>query len=238
MDIVVPTILTPSRSDLEAKLQRVRGLARTVQIDVVDGRFAAPATWPYAEQDALKGLSGDSWLRSFGPFVYEVDLMVERPEESAGFWIAAGASRIIVHVESTRYLPELIEELRVKYGHEKGFVPDLLAFGLAINIDTDTRILEPHLFATDFVQFMGIRTIGKQGQPFDERVVSKLRSFHKEHPDIPIQVDGGVTLVSAPLLLSAGASRLVVGHDLWESPDISSEIAHLSALAEEYGQYR
>jgi ribulose-phosphate 3-epimerase len=237
MDTVVPTILTASRRDLEEKLGRLAGRVRTVQIDVVDGRFAGPPTWPYAKDHPLAGLSGDGWLRTFGDFIYEIDLMVESPEESAGYWIAAGASRIVVHIESTRYLPRLLNELRDKYGHEPGFAPDLLSFGLALNIDTDTSVLDPFLSSVDFIQFMGIARIGVQGQPFDERVIGKLRRFHKAHPEVPTQVDGGVTRATAPALAGAGADRLIVGHDLWEAPDLEGELRYLSRIIEEHGAF-
>jgi ribulose-phosphate 3-epimerase len=238
MNIIIPTVLTSSRRTLEEELARVQGIARTVQIDIVDGRYAAPATWPYAEHGALTGLPEEGWLRSFGDFVYEVDLMVENPEETVGFWIAAGASRIVIHVEGARQLPKLVEELRRKYGHEKGFAPDLLSFGLAVHIDTDARVLAPYLIFIDFVQFMGIRAVGHQGQPFDASVVRKIRSFKKQYPHMPVQVDGGVSRETAPLLFEAGAHRLVVGHALWKAADVALEYALLEQFSEEYGQYR
>lgn len=237
MDIVVPTVLTSSEEDLREKLGRVEGLVESVQIDVVDGRFAGPPTWPYAKGSLTVPISETGWLSNFGNFRYEIDLMVETPEETAGFWIAAGASRIVVHIESTRYLPKLIDELKSKYGYEKGFAPDLLSFGLALNIDTDTSAVAPFLDAVDYVQFMGIKTIGKQGQPFDERVLPKIRAFKKAYPNTVIQVDGGASLRTAPDLLVAGVDRLVVGSDLWEEEDVEAELARFSRIIEERSAY-
>lgn len=238
MHIVIPTILTATQDDLRTKLARITGLVDTVQIDVVDGRFAGPATWPYAHKDDLKGFSlEEGWLREMGNFKYEIDLMVQNPEESAGFWIAAGATRITVHIESTRYLSRLIRELREKYGYEKGFAPDLLSFGIALNIDTDTSAIEPYLSDVDYVQFMGIGRIGKQGQPFDPRVIAKLKSFKKAHPELTLQVDGGASLITAPELLSAGASRLVVGSDLWKAENVGERLASFDRLAQVHGTY-
>lgn len=238
MDIVVPTILTASREDLEAKLLRLTGLVSAVQIDVVDGRFAKPATWPYAQRIDEEHLTKETgWLHDFGAFQYEIDLMVEHPEETVGLWIAAGASRIVVHIESVQNLPHLIDELKRKYGYEKGFAPDLLSFGLALNIDTDTSTIEPYLALVDYVQFMGIQTIGKQGQPFDARVLRKIETFHKTHPEILTQIDGGASLKTAPALLDAGIDRLIVGSDLWEETDLASELDRFAAIAEEHGRY-
>lgn len=233
MSIVIPALLTPSRDDLEEKLTRLVGLVEAVQIDVIDGRFVGPPTWPYTVEGGVRELS----LPRPAPFHYEVDLMVENPEEVAGAWIEAGVERILVHIESARALPRFVRELRDKYGHDKGFAPGLLSFGLAINIDTDSAALEPYLEATDYVQFMGIRTIGKQGLPFDPRVIRKIEAFKKAHPDVTIQVDGAVNLESAPQLLAAGVDRLAIGSALWKAPDLAAEIAKFEALAAEYGRY-
>lgn len=237
MDVVVPTILTTSEDDLRRKLGRVKGLVETVQIDVVDGRFAGPSTWPYTKGSLTTLASETGWLTGFGDFRYEIDLMVEAPEESAGFWIAAGASRIVIHVEAARHLPKFVEELKSKYGYEKGFAPDLLSFGLALNIDTDTSAIAPFLDSVDYIQFMGINTIGRQGQPFDPRVLPKIRAFKKAYPGILIQVDGGASLRTAPELLSAGVNRLVVGSDLWEEEDIEAKLSRFARVVEEHGAY-
>jgi ribulose-phosphate 3-epimerase len=114
----------------------------------------------------------------------------------------------------------------------------LISLGLAIGAATDPTFVEPFVNDIDYVQFMGIATIGKQGQPFDPRVVDRIRTFKKKHPDIPIQVDGGVTLETAPALLDAGADRLIVGHALRDAPDIRKALAAFNDLTEKYGLYK
>ena len=48
MSAIVPAILPKSLEDLEQKLTVLSGVATSVQIDVVDGKFVSPASWPYA----------------------------------------------------------------------------------------------------------------------------------------------------------------------------------------------
>ncbi len=235
MATIVPAILPHSERDLKDKLARLVGIAEEVQIDIVDGVFAGPATWPY-EQGSEK-FAEESMLPHLDDFRIEVDLMVRDPEQVTGTWIAAGATRILAHQESTTYLPRLITDLKVKYGHEKGFAPSLLSFGLAINVDTDIAELESYLPDIDYVQFMGIKSIGKQGEPFAHEVLQKISSFRHRHPDTPIQVDGAVNFESAPLLLAAGVSRLIVGSALWRAPDLKDAYERLSALNEMHGLY-
>lgn len=239
MGIIVPAILPTSRHDLDEKLARLVGLATDVQIDIVDGKFASPATWPYANggEDFARMSAEGKTINNIDDLHVEVDLMVSDPEQITGTWIAAGATRILAHLESTQYLPRLITDLKVKYGHEKGFASDMLSFGLALNVSTELELLEPYLPDIDYVQFMGIKNIGKQGQPFATEVLTRIAIFHKKHPDIEIQVDGGVNFESAPLLLNAGVSRLVVGSALWKAPDLHEAFRKLSGLTEEHGLY-
>lgn len=238
MNIVTPAVLPSSREALEAALGRLDGLVPMVQIDVVDGRFAAPASWPYAAPTDSSVFASGGELPYLGHFKFEVDLMVESPEESAGAWVEAGAARVVVHIESARNVDRLLAEFARRYGHEKGFAPDLIAIGLALNIDTETSAIEPYLDSVDFVQFMGISRIGVQGQPFDDRVLRKIEAFKRAHPDMAIQVDGGVTEETAPRLLALGVDRLVVGHAVIGAEDIGAKLHQFDLLAEEYGRYR
>lgn len=241
MGSIVPAILCTSRSELEQKLTRILRVPEVdaVQIDVVDGKFAAPATWPYVGDHASFAdlASSGALLPHVGRARLEVDLMTYAPEETIGAWIAAGVSRITVHAEGTTQLARLISEFQVRYGHDKDFAPDLLSLGLAIGLETDVALIEPFLSKIDYVQFMGIAKIGRQGQPFDSRVIARIRTFRAKHPDVTIQIDGGVTEATAPLLFAAGADRLIVGHTLLEAKNMRETFLNLSKLTEKYGRY-
>ena len=77
---------------------------------------------------------------------------------------------------------------------------------------------------------MGIAKIGFQGEPFDERVLEKIKDFRDEYVDVTISVDGGVSLESAPRLVEAGVNRFVVGSALWQSNDFEEKINKFKQL--------
>ena len=238
MGAIIPAILPVSREDLDQRLMRLRGVTDEVQIDIVDGRFVSPPSWPYAGMPGgASSLAEDDELLELGSFRFEVDLMVEEPERVISRWVRAGATRITVHAETTHHLADVIRDFQVKYGHDKGFAPELLSFGLALNLATDTSLIEPFPDQCDYVQFMGIAKIGKQGEPFDARVIPKLRAFHRKYPDMPLQVDGAVTRETAPQLLEAGATRLVVGSALFGAPDLREEMRAFEELMQTRGLY-
>lgn len=239
MSIFIPAIIPTSREDLEEKLTRLAGIADEVQIDIVDGTYAGPASWPYTEgPDALTRMAGEGMLLPHaGERRLEIDLMATHPEASAGTWIELGASRITIHAASTPHLGRLLGEFRHTYGHDTAFSSGLLSIGVALNVGMDPESIAPYLSQIDYVQFMGIRTIGKQGQAFDTGVLRAIELFRKRHPTMPVQVDGGVSLASAPRLLEAGVSRLVVGSALWKAPDLHAAYDALAALTLTHGLY-
>jgi ribulose-phosphate 3-epimerase len=239
MSVIIPAILPTSRKDLEEKLAQLEGLVDAVQVDVVDGRFVSPASWPYSNGTDIfaQSTAEGAMLPHVGQMEFEIDLMVSDPENVTGLWIAAGANRLTLHAESTTYLSRAIKDMGLKYGHSKDFAAGLLSMGLALNIESDLSLIEQYISSIDYVQFMGIATIGRQGEPFDTRVLRKISAFKRRHPKVQVQVDGGVSLVTAPALLSAGVDRLIVGSALWKAPHLADELKKFSELVEQYGIY-
>lgn len=237
MSVIIPAILVKTRKEIEAQLALIKGLAETVQIDVVDGRMKGAPTWPYAE-GGLASLPEGFDIHDMGDVRFEMDLMVKEPGGAMRAFLKAGAGKLIIHAESTNDLGGLLDELERTYGRDKDLTPELLSVAVAIHADTEASRYVPFLSRVDYVQFMGIKEEGAQGQPFDERVLRKIRDFKKAYPEMTIQVDGGVSLETAPKLLSAGVNRLVVGSALWKSGDISGTLHAFEGIIEQYGQYR
>jgi ribulose-phosphate 3-epimerase len=234
MGIIVPAVLPPSRQDLEGKLSRIITLpVSRVQIDVVDGKFTAPASWPFSAEGGTPELAmmvrGGESLPALERIGYEVDLMCLNPERMVGAWIALGASRFTFHAESLTDISRVLADAHDRYG--RGIVSaGLVSFGLALNIESDLALIESHLNYVDYVQFMGIARIGRQGQPFDRRVLEKIRVFRGRHPALPVQVDGGVSLDTASELLALGVESLVVGSALLRSNDPAALVEAFEAL--------
>lgn len=214
---ILPAIIPQNLEDLKIHLARVKGLVPVVQIDILDGNFTPNKSWPFYkedEKDFKKIISQEVGLPFWDGFYFEADLMITKPEEHIEDFIFAGFSRLIVHIESTNKMGEIIDKTR-ELGAE---------IGIAINIETPNEILDEYIEKIDFVQFMGIAEIGSQGQPFDTRVVEKIEQLKSQYPDIMISVDGGVSLETEPFLIGAGAERLVSGSTIFESEDIEKTL--------------
>jgi ribulose-phosphate 3-epimerase len=126
-------------------------------------------------------------------------------------WIKTGADRLIIHVESKGDIHRMIE------------IASIVDVSLALSEETPINKLDEFLSKHENikdVQLMGIDNIGFQGQKFDERVIDKIRAVKERFPNINITIDGGVSLENAPSLLDAGADRLVVGSQIFNSDNI------------------
>lgn len=238
MGLVTPAVLPSSRKDLEEKLAlfaRLPSVGR-IQIDVVDGKFASPASWPYSAQKELQDMATCSeMLPRLDSIEYEIDLMCLDAERAAALWLTLGATRLVFHAESTTDLLQFLVSARKRFGAGDGFVPGLISYGLAINIASDLALLEPCLSEVQFVQFMGIARIGQQGQAFDQRVVKKVREFRTKHPEVPVQVDGGVTLVNAHELVALDVTNLVIGSSILKASNPAKALAAFEELQNSYG---
>lgn len=238
MGLIVPAVLPSSRADLEEKLAllaRIKSVTR-VQIDVVDGKFAIPASWPYTAQKDLRNIiERGEMLPHLDRIAYEIDLMCLDAEFVAGEWLALGATRLTFHAESAHDLPRLLASARRRYGEGSGFAPGLISFGIALNIASDLVLVERSIGEIEYVQFMGVARIGRQGQPFDQRVFEKVRAFRTLHPEIQVQVDGGISLENARKLVTLGVSNLIVGSALLRHGDPATAFAAFEQLQSPFG---
>ena len=226
---IIPAVLPKNFKDLEEHLALVRGAAKQVQIDAVDGRFVRNRTWPYRDSASFqKIVKEEHGLPFWEEIDFQFDLMIENPHERVMDFVRAGATHVIIHaaspgaVEALRTLIDLKDE---DYG---GFS---VRTGVAIMPESQPEILEPFEGLYDFVQVMGIAKIGYQGEPFDKRALYLVERLHQRYPALPIQVDGGVSLENARTLAAAGASRLVAGSAIFNTKDPKQALAELAAEA-------
>jgi len=219
MSIIVPAVIPTSRQHLDTTLSLLGTFTDSVQVDVVDGVFAPQTSWPYA-----KGVPLTHALESvfFDTLSVELDLMIQNPEETLDLWLGTKPTRIIVHVESTEKLSEVVEHASIR-GYQ---------LGLAFNNETSLSLLqEIDIAAVDFIQLMGIAEIGAQGNPFDERVLERIGNVKEMFPDMPVSIDGGVSEETITKLRKAGADRFVSGSAILKPKDPAAAYTKLSQLA-------
>ncbi len=224
---IVPAILPSRDRDLVDGVCRFKNFVPLVQIDVCDGELTPKASWPYrteaAQGDLQKLVDQEEGLPFWQDINFEIDLMVVDPAAEIDKWIMAGAECIVLHPKRDgKYDKETLEKILEELSSRGVFA------GLAVHLDSavedDISYISEIRDRLDLVQVMGIANVGFQSQDFDPRSLVKVQAIRDAFPDLTISVDGAVTIATALDLIDAGASRLVVGHDLIESIDVAGEI--------------
>lgn len=220
---VIPAILPQNLNDIKDQLDKVNGLVKKVQIDIVDGSFAQSKTWPFIEKnsdDLLRLERGEENFPHINDFLVEVDMMILHPIEYIPDLLGIGFRSFVIHIDSTDHVKECLET--VKNAGVK--------VGLGLKPSTDISLLESYLTMVDFIQFMGNDKIGHNGVELDQSVLEKIKIFHQRHSSIPIQVDIGVNFDTAPLLRDAGVTGLVSGSTIFNAVDVKEAIIKLQSL--------
>ena len=200
---VIPAIIAESKESLSRQMDVARGITDWVQVDVMDGVFVPPKTWPYSA-----GLPADiAELKQ--ELKVEVHLMVSNPETVISEWIHSGADRVLIHAESTKEIGVIIDTLK-NAGIE---------CGITLNLKTPSETIDPWIGDLSVVQLMAIAEIGYHGKPFDPSVIPKLQALRLKYPELTIQIDGGLSIENAMRLVECGVDGVVVGGAVFNTPD-------------------
>lgn len=228
MTEVIPAVLARDISDLRNKIANFVSVSKIVQIDICDGHFVPSYSWPMNKNDVASVapiLEEEDGLPYWDNLDFEFDLMVKDSIKQFDFFVRLGAKRLIFHLEAENE-KDLIEFINSMDPYTR----ESVEIGIAINTTTPVEKLYPLINSIDFVQCMGIEHIGFQGEPFDERVLEQIKTLRSQYSDLVISIDGSVNEETAPLLVDAGANRLVIGSALMRSFDLKETIREFEEL--------
>ena len=220
---IIPSIIPQDLNIVREKLDKLLGLVKKVQVDIVDGKYAPVKTWPFVEKnsdDLMKFARGEEKFPHIDDFILEIDMMILHPVEYLDDFISLGAKSFVIHIDSTDHIKECLDTIK-NLGCEAG---------LGIKPSVDVDLLQPFLPQTDFVQFMGNDKIGHSGIELDNSIMNKIKYFHEKHPSTTIQIDIGVNEETIPKLKTVGVSSFVSGSSIFNAPDIKEAIIKLQSL--------
>jgi len=228
---IIPAILPKNYEDMKNHIALVRGVIPVVQIDICDGIFVKNTTWPFStggnEDYNLQNILNEREGMPFWEDIdFELDLMVSDAVTNFDIYSKLGPKRIVFHLEAIGEIEDFKDFLE---GIDL-YIRDSIEIGVAINTTTNVEEIFPLVNSVDFIQCMGIESVGFQGQDQDARVLSHIKTLKEKYPDLIISVDGAVNLENASALLDAGATRLVVGSAIFNTNDIIDTIESFTRL--------
>lgn len=204
---IAPSILSADFSRLGEEVSEVlRCGADYIHFDVIDGSFAPNITIGIPVLKSLR--------KAFPDIFIDVHLMIRRPERYVDAFVDAGASLLMFHVEADE--PQNISAA-IRRAHARG-----VKAGLAVKPKTPAEVLLPWLVDLDMVLVMTVEP-GFSGQRFMDDQINKIDRVRKLldqcSPYCDLEVDGGITPETAPLVIAAGANVLVTGNAVFQCPD-------------------
>ncbi len=215
MPIIAPSLLAADFLQLQAACDMLnKSEADWFHLDIMDGRFVPNISY---------GPMLVAFLRKTTTKLCDVHLMIEEPGKYTKAFKDAGADSLTVHYEACPHLHSNIQQIK-SLG---------MKAGVALNPHTPIELLKDILQDIDLVLIMSVNP-GFGGQSFIPHTINKIKRMREmideQLLNVKIEVDGGVTLDNAKMIVDAGADVLVAGSSIFKTTNPTQIIAALKAI--------
>ncbi|EON76713.1 Ribulose-phosphate 3-epimerase [Lunatimonas lonarensis] len=213
---IAPSVLAADFANLQRDVEMINeSEASFIHVDVMDGVFVP---------NISMGMPIVEAIHRYAKKPLDVHLMIVDPDRYLVRFKDCGAAHITVHYEACNHLHRTLAEIKRLE----------CKAGVALNPHTPVEFLTDIIQDVDLVCIMSVNP-GFGGQKFIEHSYKKIERLKKliveTGSSTQIEVDGGVSLENAPLLLQSGADILVAGNFIFTSKNPIETVNKLKNIA-------
>lgn len=211
MLILAPSILAADFSILGEQIKKAEAAgAPYLHIDVMDGSFVPSISF---------GMPVISTIRKVSGLVFDVHLMIDKPERYIKEFAAIGADIITFHLEAAKD-PEAVIDMIHNAGKRAG---------MSIKPATPVEEIIPYADKLDMLLVMTVEP-GFGGQKYIPQSTERIRQarhiFNERGLETDIEVDGGISAENVHVVIEAGANVIVAGSAVFGG-DITENIERM-----------
>lgn len=200
MKKILPSILSADFANLERDIKNMESLGVDMfHIDVMDGNFVPNISLGFPIIESIRKVSNS---------VFDVHLMIDKPELYVEQFCDIGADMISFHIEATNHADRLLQ--LIKDNGKKA--------GIVLNPQTAITSIRHLLHKVDYVLIMTVNP-GFGGQSFIPEMINKIKELSdirsSNNYKFMIEVDGGINIQTSKECRDAGADLLVCGSFLF-----------------------
>lgn len=213
--LTAPSLFASDLTKIADEVKRTENAgADIIHFDIMDGIYVPNLSLGFDILKAVRGLT---------ELPIDAHMMTARPQNYIETLAKAGADIVTVHndIAEEKRMKEIIEEI-----HSYGMMA-----GIALKPKVGADAVLPYVDDVDLILVMTVEP-GFSGQKFMDMSakIAEIKGYLGDR-NVNIEVDGGITNVTAPICAAAGANIFVAGSYAYRAPSMRVALDDLKDAA-------
>jgi len=211
-NLIIPTVFAISKKEFYSRFNKLKPLAKFIQIDFMDGKFVKEKSIKIKDIPNLSAYKNN----------FEAHLMIKNPEKQISKLKEKGFSKAIFHIEALKNRNKTMKLIaEINKSKMKSFI--------ALNPETNINKVLFYIPCINGILLMGHKP-GLENISLVHSIYKKIKSLRLINKNIQIQIDGGVNDKNIKKLVKSGANIFNIGSFVADADNPRKNLAKLSSI--------